>query len=401
MDKIFAKRSPKHRSSLDKASITNDASEMDRLLAQLSPKPRSSLGKTSITNDILTKLSEQQILLDKQQELLTNNVRSAIQEDGGSSAASPLTPATGSFASVDNVHWEGDGGDAEVRHLREQLLAANSRIALQEQELAQTRVIKHTIDQALGTETDFGGRDEQTISNMQNVFTASARAFNQRPDSWNVQEDARSDVSDALSAGAGTRARGLWGPCSQQAFGFNINMSNGKGYHNSPTPPTVPMTQDTGHNWPAQSAQFAQSAQPAQPAQNLSPAYPNHAIFQPHRILSGPSSPGYNFDTRYTGEQSQHLPSPNLGPRRSITQVNRGGSCFPPQNSPWGTFAAGAPSGVGTGPPNQPLNTYQRVYPVSPYQPRPIGTPLSPTAAEFTSGRFPWSPPVGLHHDEF
>jgi hypothetical protein len=36
------------------------------------------------------------------------------------------------------------------RRLKQELLAANSKIALQEQELAQTRVIKHTLDQALG-----------------------------------------------------------------------------------------------------------------------------------------------------------------------------------------------------------------------------------------------------------
>ncbi|KAN0072566.1 Armadillo-type fold [Elaphomyces granulatus] len=380
--------------------VESQASEMDMILARFPPKPKSSLGKTSITNDILTKLSEQQILLDKQQsELLNNNVRSAIHEDNGSSAASPVTPATAESIAVSApTDREGNRVDpAEMLRLRQELQAAKSRLALQEQELAQTRVIKHTLEQ-LGPETDLGG-PEQTINNMQSAFNASARAFS-RPDSWNVQDDARSDISNALSASTYNRTRGLWPPYSQQAFGFNANLSNEKGYHDSPTPSAVSVTQDTGRNWPPQNLSpgyydpglhdpgHAVQAHPAQ----------NHTVFHPHRVLSGPSSAAYNFDTRgYTAsEQSQYLAGPNLGPRRSITQVNRGGSCFPPQNSPWGTFTAGAPSGVGTRPLNQPIHAYQQmgpgVYPV-PYQPRPIGTPLSPTAAEFTSTGASWSTP--------
>jgi hypothetical protein len=36
-------------------------------------------------------------------------------------------------------------GTVELLRLKQELLAANSKIALQEQELAQTRVIKHTL----------------------------------------------------------------------------------------------------------------------------------------------------------------------------------------------------------------------------------------------------------------
>ncbi|KAL2013423.1 hypothetical protein VTN00DRAFT_948 [Thermoascus crustaceus] len=373
------------------SSVEKHPSEMEKILAKLSPKPQSTADKVSVTKDILTKLSEQQALLEKQKQLLSSNTASVAHgEDDDSSGTSPLTPATESLAvSASADHHQRDGyrvDAAEMLRLKQELLAANSRIALQEQELAQTRVIKHTLDQALGppSEVDFGGREitEQTISNLQNAFNASTRAFNQRQDSWIAQEDARSDISDALSAGAYNRARGLWGPSSHHAFGMSISTSSEKGYRDSPSLSGNSVVQEPGRNWTAQTG---------------SPGYPNHGAFQAHRVLSGPSSGGYNFDGRYPGEQSPYLQTPGLVPRRSITQVNRGGSCFPPQNSPWGTFAAGPPSNLGVRPPaNQQLAAYQHVgmFPVPPYQPRPIGTPLSPTAAEFTSTNtsvVPWA----------
>ncbi|KAL1968757.1 hypothetical protein VTN77DRAFT_1583 [Rasamsonia byssochlamydoides] len=342
------------------------ASEMEKILAKLSPKPKPSVDQAPITKDILTKLSEQQTLLEKQQELLSTN--------------RPFTVS----ASADNV--EKDSVDvAEMLRLKQELIAANSRIAQQEQELAQTRVIKHTLDQALGppSETDFGGRDisEQTISSLQNAFNASARTFNQRQDSW-AQDDARSDISDALSAGAYNRARSFWGPPSQPAFGVSITQAPEKGYHDAPSLARSALVQDSTRNWSPQT---------------LSPGFPTQGAIQAHRVLSGPSSAVPGFDGRYTGEQSPYINGANLGPRRSITQMSRGGSCFPPQQSPWGTFTSGAPNNIGTRSPiNSPFNAYQQIgmYPITPYQPRPIGTPLSPTAAEFTSNSTsvaPWS----------
>jgi hypothetical protein len=70
-----------------------------------------------------------------------------------------------------------DDNTGELRRLKQELLAAKSKIALQEQELAQTRVIKHTLDQALGppSDADFGSREirEQSIGSLQNIFHES------------------------------------------------------------------------------------------------------------------------------------------------------------------------------------------------------------------------------------
>ncbi|KAJ9258683.1 hypothetical protein DTO207G8_1386 [Paecilomyces variotii] len=385
---------PSSKQKLEHSSTTSSAeqhtSEMERLLAKLSPKPQSILEKT--TKDTIAETLERQVSLERQ-ELLHGRVNtpSAVQgEDDGSSGASLRTPATEPFtvpSSADMTKRDHERVDTiEMLRLKQELLAANSRIALQEQELAQTRVIKHTLDQALGppSEADFNGRDitEQTLSNLQSAFNASTRSVSQRPESWVGQDDSRSDISDALSAGAYNRTRGFW-TTPQQVFGANLPASNDKNYREFPSMPGNSGAQEHSRDWDSNVG---------------TPCHPGQGPYQAHRVLSGPSSnAGFSFDGRYSGEQTVYLQSPNLGPRRSFTQVNRGGSCFPPQNSPWGTFPAGVPNNIGSRPaPNQHIGAYQQVgmFPVLPYQPRPIGTPLSPTAAEFTSANgnvAPWA----------
>lgn len=369
-------------------------SEMEKILDKLSPKPQSSGFKTSPSQEILAKLSEQQVLLDKQKHLLVNTnvvpTRPAKVEAIGSSSTSPLTPAARSLQDPAPVAISRDEMKSteatEVLRLKQELLAANSKIALQEQELAQTRVMNHTLDQALGSpsEVDFNGREvsEQTISQLQSAFNAVNGAFNPFQDTWNVQEDAQSDVSDALSAGAYNRARGLWAAQPQQAFGVSVNAPFSDSRFGDSFPP------NTTSIGPEQSKFWTGSP----PASTLS--VPSSFLSQ--RALSGPSSGVVNFDGRFSGEQAR-LQGPGLGSRRPVSQMNRGGSCFPPQSSPWGTLTPGAPtSPISRSPANRSCNTYQQVpvYQIPPYNPRPIGTPLSPTATEFTSANgssMPWT----------
>lgn len=341
---------------------------------------------------MLLKLSGQQSLLEKQKNNLASNsaVPSTLMEVDESSGASPPASAADSLPGsvpADAARYDVGGTEtSELHRLKQELLAANSKIALQEQELAQTRVIKHTLDQALGppSEADFGGREisEQTISHLQNAFNASSRNLNQFHDAWNGQEDSQSDISDALSAGAYNRARGFWVPPAQQMFGVGMNAPTAeKGYGESMS---LPSSSIAGQ----ESSKFWNNA-----ATN---SFPSHGSFQPHRVLSGPSSGTCGFDARFSGEQARYLQAPGLAPRRAVTQVNRGASYFPAQSSPWGAFSAGPPGNpIPRSPVNRPCSTYQQVglYPVPPYQPRAVGTPLSPTATEFTSSStnlMPW-----------
>ena len=351
---------------------------MEKILARLSPKHQIPGIRQSVNQHILTKLSEQQALLEKQKDILASNnaVQTTCMEVDGLYSASPLADSFSVSGAANDPQYDAEGTEiSELHRLKQELLAANSKIALQEQELAQTRVIKHTLDQALGppSEADFGGREisEQTISHLQNAFNSSNRSLNQPHDAWSGQEDSQSDISDALSAGAYNRARGFWVPPTQQMFGMGMNAPTAeRGYGEATSPPSNSGAgQDQSKFWNTATTS----------------SFPNNGPFHPHRVLSGPSPGTCGFDTRFSGEQARYLQAPGLGPRRSITQVNRGGSCFPTQNSPWGAFVPSNPAP--RSPANRPCSTYQQVglYPIPPYQPRPVGTPLSPTATEFTS----------------
>ena len=169
-----------------------------------------------------------------------------------------------------------DNKTTELLRLKQELLAANSKIALQEQELAHTRVIKHTLDQALGppSEADFGGREitEQTIAHLQSAFNASNHPFGQFQDAWNAQDDSQSDISDALSAGAYNRARGLWNQHDHLSFGMNtIEPSFDKQYDES-AQRSNPMTHDPSRLWGG----------------STHPAFATHGPLQSHRCFQDP-----------------------------------------------------------------------------------------------------------------
>ncbi|KAL2845803.1 armadillo-type protein [Aspergillus pseudodeflectus] len=374
--------------STNAVSLTGN-SEMERLLAKLSPKSQIPDTKQAANEEILSKLSEQQLLLDKQNKLLTSNkVKSAVPEE--LQRPSNLSHRTGSnqpggiadAACLDTLNMEA----SEVLRLKQELQVANSRIALQEQELAQTRVIKHTLDQALGppSEADFGGRDisEQTISNLQSAFNASVPTPHLLQDGWNTQEDSQSDISDALSAGAYNRARGgFWGGPAQQVYSLGLDSEKAYGDSSLPLSGTS-FGQDSSRFWGPSAT---------------NPSVAGNSAFQAHRVLSGPPAAPCSFDPPFSEDQGRYMQSSAFGPRPPTAQPSRLGSCFPGANSPWGTFAPSSSDSQGSrSPPSKPVGTYQQVglYPLPPYHQRAIAPPLSPTATEFTSptgSSVPWA----------
>ncbi|TQB69321.1 Pumilio domain member 9 [Monascus purpureus] len=351
---------------------------MEKILARLSPRAPLSGTRACADQDILTKLSEQQSLLEEQKRLLVhNNTAPGTNVEVGESPDISIFPATESLVTTGGARCEsGTVETSELLRLKRELHAANSKIALQEQELAQTRVIKHTLDQALGppSETDLGGQEvtEQTISNLQNVFNASSYAFNQYQDSWNGQEDEQSDTSEALSGAAYNSARGFWAPSAHPALGNAFTAD--KPFCESLPLASSSVGQESSRFWTGS-------------AQNT--GFPSHVPLQSHQILSSPSPGTCSLEPRFSGDQPQFLQGPGLGPRRQISQVNRTGSCFPIQNPPWGTFSTGPLTHpIPRAPPaNRQYGAFQQLgmYPVPSCHPRHIGSPLSPTATEFTS----------------
>lgn len=368
---------------------------MEKILAKLSPKDQPSEIGPSPSKEILTRLSEQQAVLDRQKHILMHTnampTRPAQLEAVASSTTSPFMAATGSLKNSASANaYQGDVkaiDSAELLRLKQELLVANSKIALQEQELSQTRVISHTLDQALDSpsEIDFNGHDvsEQTISNLQDAFNASTGAFGQFHDAWNGQEDSHSDVSDALSTDVYNRSRGSWTPPVQQAYGIGMD---------------APASDRTfGEHLSLHAGSIGTESNKFWTGSNAAPGLTAPGSFSSQRVFPGPSSSTTNLDGKISGEQARYLQGPGFGPRRSLSQANRGGSCFPAQSSPWGALATGVPgSPVSKSSANRPGSAYQPVglYSIPPYNPRPIGTPLSPTATEFTSSNastMPWT----------
>ncbi|KAI9372394.1 armadillo-type protein [Aspergillus egyptiacus] len=380
----FSNKKQKLEHSTNSVSLTGN-SEMEKLLAKLSPKPHVSDCKQLVNQEILSKLSEQQLLLDQQKNLLTTQKigPGTFEEPDKSSSALPCTDTITSLKDVPRLDAF-DVDASELHRLKQELQAANSRIAMQEQELAQTRVIKHTLDQALGppSEADFGGRDisEQTISNLQSAFNASVPTPHLLQDGWNTQEDSQSDISDALSAGAYNRTRGFWGPPAQQVYAPGLNTDRPYGDNNLALPSTS-FGLDSSRFWGPSTA---------------STPIPGNSAFQPHRVLSGPSATSCTFDAPLSDDQSRYVQSSGFVPRHPTAQQSRIGSWFPGVGSPWATFAPSSVDGQGSrSPPSKPNNTYQQIgmYPLANYHQRAIAPPLSPTATEFSSpsgNSVPW-----------
>lgn len=353
---------------------------MDKILAKLASNSQSAGKKTPLPRGIAGKVDDKQPLQNMDQTRESRSVSNPPQgsnQDQSIFARAATNQVTMVSAQAPSLHGnvnERSGIDAtEMLRLQRELIAANSRIAQQEQELAETRVIKHTLDQALGppSEAEFVDRDtpHHSIRDFQTAFNASAKGLSQDHDIW-MQDDAHSDISEPFSTAAYNASRNLWGLPSQTAFGIQ---STEKAYHGASHGIQDPISQPWTHS--GNNTGMTVSAVPQQ-----------------QRIFSGPSPA---VDGRFTGEHS-FIGGIGPGLRRSVSQMNRAPAYFQPVPSTWAAFNNAVTNNVAAKAPLNPtFNAYQQVglIPIPQYQPRPIGTPLSPTAAEFTSnssGPNPW-----------
>jgi len=177
---------------------------------------------------LLTKLSEQQAVINKQHETLRTSEVLTVAYTGtaeyvSASSSVPIRPATETFnnstaptTNPPNVSGEETATPSaeEVLRLKAELEAAKGKIARMDQELVQSRITKHTLDQAMGiaSEADFplNLQSEERLNHLPQSLNTTIHSHFQRDGSWATQEDARSDTSDALSAGDFNRAREIW-----------------------------------------------------------------------------------------------------------------------------------------------------------------------------------------------
>jgi hypothetical protein len=360
---------------------------MDNVLArmrevQIKDKPTDTKDHTAIMAKLIADLKAQNGELKKQELETKGEYDSDIQkEEDRSTESEPITPATEDFDAAVTTNLT----TAEILRVKQELAAARSVITRQEQELAETRNLKHTIDQAMGpaSEADFGNRadmTEETIQHLQGAFNASARPYG-RADAWHPQEDSRSDKSDGLPAGNFNRGRGIWNGPGQPTFGPNLAQP-------LPQQTNTMDTRNAFNAWP--------------PLNNVQPV--QGAIPPTQRVFSGPSAPTWAFEGRYGfGDDGSQF---NAGVMRRTasqfnpaSQYNRATSGYNNRAGPFpGTLGAGLTAGL-TPLTTTPMNPMNFGGPLG-YQPRPIGSPLSPTASEFSTSPLPnfgnaWSQ-VGL-----
>ena len=311
-------------------------------------------------DSILTKLSDQRSTHEKHMGQLTtleSNGSSHEQEESIPGSAI-LTPATDTFATT--LKTDTDDGEKtvklssdEVFRLQKELDAANDKIARQEQELSRTRVIKHTVEHFKGAP------GEQSTRGFPDPFHSSSR----------LQDDTTSEFSDVLSTNGFNRGQNIW----NTALGLTFNQQTSQ--------------QPTGWNSGSYRPWMNRSV-----AQAVSPLIMSG---QQQQSYSGPSSPSPNrnrFPQNYNQFQvgpgfrrpnAHNRVSPAYGPARNNGWENFGVTAGGPPVGAIGTSTAGHSNGMFPG--------------TTAYQPRPIGTPLSATAAEFNVGNMPgnpWNPVV-------
>lgn len=362
----------------------------------------SSTEAPSPMDKLLAKLSEQSAAITRQTEALKSSeegITYARTADYVSASSSvPVTPATEAFnpstaptTSPPSLAEDDTPAADEVLRLKLELEAAKGKLARMDQELAQTRITKHTIDQAIGSasEADFPMNHyhaevpDHHFNHPPQSLNPAVRPQIQRDNSWATQDDARSDTSDALSAGGFNRARAIW--------------NNGGG----PKPQYASM--QTG----PQQGSFQQPSGELAAAQWMSRGFGQPFVDAPGQY---PAPPINAFREQRMMPEPEILMAPpaarrnNAGPRfnhRNVGSFAYAGSNssydgYTPTSTPYGSvggMGSGAPMGIGmnmAGGMSGGMSGCVSGSMYSGYQPQPIGTPLSPMAPEFTSSGAGW-----------
>ncbi|KAI9673320.1 MAG: hypothetical protein M1829_004086 [Trizodia sp. TS-e1964] len=320
-------------------------------------------------------------------------------ETSSSDGSIPFTPATETFetSSLQDRDNSDRGSlkeaDPELLRLQEELQAAKSKIAIMDQELAQNRITHHNIDQAIGSSTvglttaGAGHLVEPNVAKLSNfsglpprpalpalpVFTALpavSRANVRLPsaprlEQWTSPQRIRSNNGDTFPTGQFNNPQALWANNNTRTLHLGLN-----------APIDQSLNEPIG-NFAQGASWFNRNAGPGPQNQGMPP--PPQQI----RLFSGPPTPAFGgIDNRFQTEYNQfHLPQ---AIRRPNVPNNRVTSSFNPRTATWGSFQTTTGASE--------INQFQG--PQS-YQPMPIGTPLSPTAAEFVTPNItehPWNP---------
>lgn len=344
---------------------------------------------------LLAKLSEQQAILTKQKSTLTpkQNDRDQPKKEDSSPGSVLLTPVSDSQSKTLSGDEQPKSAmspppdSLEMVRLKKELDAAKNQIARQNKELNQARINKHTFDQVPGHSSGAEFQPKYETSNVHHAsFNPATRAATIRQDNWSHNEDARSELSDAVSAGAYAGTQNIWSSPSRPAFNAAASIHSSQPFQ----PPSATWGQPGARPWNHR---------------GVGPALPSLIIPQQQHIqqrnYSGPMSGVSASDVRTFSDYSQLQGGTGL--RRPSAQSSRNASLVTLQrNNGWDIYPGSMGALENVNATINPNATFQPIglYPNSlQYQPRPIGTPLSPTAEEFRtsqSSTTPWNAAVSL-----
>jgi hypothetical protein len=316
------------------------------------------------------KLLEQQAVIQKQMEV-GNPASSSlpITTDVEGFSASTM-PTVRSASAAPN---EGQGTSEEMLRLKLELAQARDTIMRLE---AQKRAVVQGSGRATPSpvvESDYKPVMATTSSPAASRFSTSGLGFNApgkmppftREQSWAVQDDARSEISDAVSTGAFHRSRGIWSQ-NKPAFGAPFHQ-NHQMMVDGAQPSQWPSTRSQGFDAPA-------GQQTGMELYRHDRATPDYEITRPM------GRRGHRYDNRY-GASSNY--SAGFG------AYNMGGNMGANLYDPASAYPAGPQGMMGGG-------IGMGMYTPSPYPQQSIATTLSPLAAEFTSTRTSWNGEVRI-----
>ncbi|KAI9718622.1 MAG: hypothetical protein M1828_006630 [Chrysothrix sp. TS-e1954] len=271
--------------------------------------------------------------------------------------------------------------DPETARLKHELETAQQRIACMDRELSQSRITNRSLELVLGPQSEtIDGLKDVTGQLLNQVHHVQGRH------TTTAQSDVFSNRSAAQSPQPYENLAGSW-PDSEVLPYLNASFDDRRHHLSSNWQPHL--GNGPGPGFSSRSQHASQAHRPS----NLR--------------LDTSESTGSSFSGPASAGQDQ-------GYRRHFNPSSRTGSAMGPSYAGWGSYPSSLATSSAFSPPITPMSSW----PVScgpgnqPYQPRPIGTPLSPTAMEFNAGSSlldncappnvqPWNtqslPPVQTH----
>lgn len=180
---------------------------------------------------LLARLSQQQAAINQQHNALRSsdetNSYSPVDDYVSVLSSTPITPDLTEPYNGINANGSSDGGCEdrfvpnieELTRLKFELEAAKSKIARMDQELAQTRITRHTLDQVIGSTSEV---DSHICNSQVNNFKDFPNSYNgalSKPENfWAIHDDNRSDCSDPISTNGFNRSRNIWSNVTRPAF---------------------------------------------------------------------------------------------------------------------------------------------------------------------------------------